>query len=577
MTEGDASETTAGEDTRAWSREIATMLDEHHTAVIVLGLDGGVRAANRTALQMLGAATPTSVRRGEASHELLLSLLDHAPRHLSDGSSAGTWHGDIDLTTASGQRLVCRTTVMVHRGATGNGDGFIGITAHDVTFAREEVARLRHLAGHDPLTGLANRGQILAVLAGEISRQRDRPGHLAAMFVDLDRLGYVNDSLGHQIGDRVLVAAARRLSDTVRPQDHVARVGGDEFFVLCPDIADADAALDVAARLRQALSGKLRLRHLELDLSASIGVALSGGERADSTDAARAAALLGDADTAMQAAKAAGRSRSVLFTPAMRTAARERATLGAELSRAIDSKRLSVAYQPVFSAVTRRIVGAEALVRWDDFAHGVVEPRALVEIAERSGTIGKLGEFVLDQAMAQTRRWLDQGTVDAQFAMHVNISELELAGSSFVHLVGGLLRQHGLRPDHLVVEAQAAVLGRNADVDRSIAALRRVGVKIAIDHFGTGPDALSVPAGLGVDILKLDGAFGLVAGATSTDTRVVRAVVALAHALDVRIVAERVSNLDQLQRLRASGCDHIQGNLLAAASGPERLVVVAPY
>jgi len=312
--------------------------------------------------------------------------------------------------------------------------------------------------------------------------------------------------------------------------------------------------------------------------SVSIGVALSDDEVLRSNDPMPASTLISNADTAMYEAKNAGRSRCVVFTAEMRSAARERTELAAELARAITDKRLELVYQPVFSAITRQTVGAEALVRWEHPTRGRIEPTEFVSIAEEAGSIGELGEFVLEQAMVETRLWLQQGRVGHDFAAHVNVSPVQLASTSFVNLVMSMLRVHGLEPHQLVLEArETALLGRNIDVTRSVRALRRLGVRIAIDNFGTGANALSVLTDVGADIVKLDGAFGLPTGSTDADTRLVRAVVLLAHALDMRVVAERVSTVEQLLRLRAAGCDEVQGDLLAPAAAADRLVPSTPF
>jgi EAL domain-containing protein (putative c-di-GMP-specific phosphodiesterase class I) len=322
----------------------------------------------------------------------------------------------------------------------------------------------------------------------------------------------------------------------------------------------------------------VRIRQLDLHFSVSIGVSVSDHEILGMPDANAAAAMIANADTAMYEAKAAGRKRCVLFTPEMRSAARERTELGAELSRAIADRQLKIDFQPLFSAVTRRAVGAEALVRWHHPRHGAIEPTTFVAIAEESGAIGRLGEFVLERALIETRRWIDDGAVGDDFAVHVNVSQIQLASPSFVNLVHSTLRSHDLGPHRLVLEArETALLGQNADVDRSVRALRRSGIQIAIDNFGTGANALSVLTDVGADLLKLDGSLALPSGSTDADTRIVRAIVLLAHALGMRVVAERVSGTDQLRRLRSAGCDLVQGNLLGAPGAASDLPTMARY
>ena len=580
MHDGDNDEETEGQGMDAFVLPLAAreLLDADRTAVVIMTLDGAVQAANESALELLGAPSIESLTVGSAGHVMLRSILDHAPRHLVSGSTDGTWQGDVDRIDTVGDQLVFRATVAVRRDEQLPTGGFIGLTAHDVTSARANLATLRHRATHDPLTGLPNRRQILTTLSHALADQRSRPGHVAAIFVDLDRLKHVNDALGHQVGDRLLVSVAQRLADTVRPQDRVARIGGDEFLAVCTDIVDAEDALDLAERIRRALTGHLRLRQLELPFSVSIGVALSDDVAMHADDPMPASTLISNADTAMYEAKNAGRSRCVVFTAEMHSAARERTELAADLALAITERRLSIDYQPVFSAVTRQTLGAEALVRWQHPTRGRIEPIEFVSIAEEAGSIGELGEFVLEQAMVETRLGLAQGRVGPAVAVHVNVAAAHLASASFVRLVMSMLRVHGLEPHRLVLEArETALLGRNVDIRRSVRALRRLGVRIAIDNFGTGANALSALTDVGADIVKLDGAFGLPTGSTDADTRLVRAVVLLAHALDMRVVAERVSTIEQLLRLRAAGCDDVQGNLLAPASAAEHLVTSSPF
>jgi diguanylate cyclase (GGDEF)-like protein len=552
---------------------LRSLLDADRTAAVLMGLDGTVHAANETALELFGAASDASLVAGSASYAALRSILDHAPRHLVNGTTDGTWEGDIDQIGPAGEAYLYRATVTVNRDPHAPGGGFVGLIAHDVTVARQTMSDLRHRASHDPLTGLPNRRQIMTLLGRALSEQRGQRGHVAAVFIDLDRLKHVNDALGHMVGDRLLVSVAERLADTVRPSDRVARIGGDEFLVVCPDVAGPDEAMELAERVRRSLSGRLRLRQLDLGFSVSIGVALSDDRILAGETTTMAAALIGNADTAMYEAKNSGRAKCVVFTQAMCSAARDRTALAGELTRAIAETRLTIDYQPVFSAVTRQAVGAEALVRWTHPERGPIEPDEFVSIAEEAGIIGALGEFVLEHAMSETQLWMRQGLVDHDFAIHINVSQVQLASTAFVNMVASMLQTHGLRPAQLVLEArEAALLGRNTDVVRSVRALRRLGVKIAIDNFGTGANALSILTEVGADILKLDGTLGLPQGSTDDDTRLVRAVVLLAHALNMRVVAERVSTLEQLERLRSAGCDQLQGNLLAPAAPTRHLV-----
>ncbi len=562
-----------------WHDAITAVLDADQTSVVILGFDGLVRAANESALHMLGTDSASALQPGAAGHAMLRSMLDQAPRQLVAGHYDGTWQGDVDHIAETGESRVFRATVAARRDESLDGGGFVGLIAHEVTRSRDDMARLRHQANHDPLTGLANRRRIMSILAAALAAQRSRPGHVAAIFIDVDRLKYVNDALGHAVGDRLLLSSARRLAESVRPDDRVARIGGDEFLVVCSDVPDVTAALELAERMQRALTGRMRVRQLDLQLSVSIGVAVSDHEILGMPDSsAAAAAMIDSADTAMYEAKALGRQRCVLYTPEMRSAARERTELGAELLQAIADKQLTVDFQPLFSAVTRRAVGAEALVRWHHPELGSIEPTRFVHIAEESGAIGRLGEIVLERALIETRRWIDNGVVGDDFSVHVNVSPIQLTSPSFVSLIHSTLRLHDLGLNRIVLEArEATLLGQNPDVDRSIRALRRSGIQVAIDNFGTGTNALSVITDVGADLLKLDGSLALPSGATDADTRIVRAIILLAHALGMKVVAERVSDTDQLRRLRSAGCDLVQGNLLGAPGPAAELTTTSRF
>jgi len=570
----------AASDARAFElpTAIRQLLDADASAVMILGLDGELRTITPAGMILIGAENDDDLRPGTGPHALLRSFLDHAPQSLFDDPDGGTWHGDFDHTAPSGDHHVFRATVTVRHDPFMPGGGFVAVMAHDVTVARDEAAALRHRATHDPLTGLANRRQIMNVLADAVRGQRGEPGHVAAFFIDLDRLKYVNDALGHDIGDRLLVSTAHRLAEAVRPDDRVARIGGDEFLVVCRSMPDAVTALDLAERMRRALTGHLRIRDLDLEFSVSIGIALSDVDVLTLSNDDAASMLISNADTAMYEAKHTGRGRCLLFTAQMRSTARERTELAAALAHAISGRTLGIEYQPVFSSVTQNAIGAEALVRWNHPKLGRIDPAMFVSIAEESGSIVPLGEFVIEHALSDARIWIDQQLVDARFALHVNVSRLQLANAAFVNFVLEQLRRNRLRPEQLVLEArETALLNRDVNVERSVRALRRIGVRIAIDNFGTGANALSLLTDIGADMLKLDGSFALPSGSSETDTRLVRALVLLAHALDMQVIAERVSGIEQLRRLRAAGCDFVQGNLLGEPSPADQFVASTAY
>jgi len=537
-------------------------LDHDGTAVALLGLDGSIRHLNRPMLDLLSASTLADVAAGSPAAGVLRSFLDQLPSDVFRGRH-NTWNGHIDHRARSGRQMVLRATVSVDS-MTGPGD--VALLLHDVTEAQAERSELVRRAARDRLTGLVNRPTVLDRLARTLSSPSDLVGYVAAILVDIDNFAHINEVFGQQVGDQVLVACGRRLVDALRPDDEVARLGGDEFLVVAHGVNDSVAAVELAERAGRALTGRLRVGEVDLDLSVSVGLAVSEHSNDLAPDQV-ASQLVGNAETASTDAKQNGGGRCSVFTSQMRSTARERAELAVELSRSIAAGALEIEYQPIYSAVSRGAVAAEALVRWNHPTRGGIDPATFIAVAEEAGSIGRLGDLVLDRALADVSGWLRDGRVGHDFVLHVNVSRTQLASPSYVGSVAARLSAHGIEPRRLVLEArETPLLSSQTGVVRTIRALRRLGVRLAIDDFGTGARSLAVLTDVGVDVLKLDGSLALPSGSSLAEIRIVRAVVALAHALDIDVVAERVDGAEQLERLQAAGCDMLQGNLLGVPS-----------
>lgn len=539
------------------------VVESSSDAVMLLDRNGAPLFTNRAAEQLFGVEERVDLIRDPAVRGLLQTLRDQVPRELMSSIETAQWQGEVVFRGGDGLERTLDVDLLIHRGHDGV-IGHWGAIARDVTSRNHVQKQLVHQATHDALTGLPNRTLLLRGTADAIDRIRSGRGYVAMIFFDLDRLKNVNDNAGHDVGDALLVQVANRLAQATRPSDLVARIGGDEFVILCSGVLDAGAALDVAERVRQSLAGTVMVRGIEVELSVSIGVALTGASDVDQLTSHEAAlTLLRNSDEAMYAAKRRGRSRCELFTEAMQIERNDQRSTAADLERALANDELRLVYQPVISTQTGKLAGAEALLRWMHPHRGQLVPAQFLHHAIEAGSIVPIGDWVLEQVCTDTEAWLAAGLVDRRFSAHINVSHRQLAEGTFVERVLSSLRRHELHPTQLTIDVdEATVADANTGTSRSLQALRRAGVRIALDDFGVGVASLTALRHSGADLLKLDGSLAGKLGGGEADDPIVRAIVQLAHALDMQVVAEWVTTPDQLQRLRAMGCDLVQGHLL---------------
>jgi len=434
-------------------------------------------------------------------------------------------------------------------------------------------SRLAHQAHHDPLTSLPNRLLFFEFLTLALARSRRHHTNVAVLFIDLDRFKGVNDSMGHDQGDNLLRQVALRLQSVVRPGDTVSRFGGDEFTILCEDLSAPDAksqVVDVAERLLDVLQRPFDLAGDEVFLSASIGIALAGGA------GERAEALLRDADAAMYRAKERGKGRWELFDEAMRANARQRLDTENALHRALDRREFKVFYQPVISLSEGRCTGVEALVRWQHSERGLIGPQEFIHLAEETGLIIPIGNWVLDEVCRQIASWQVLGSADDEFVVSVNLSARQLAQSDLIESVTRALERSGANPARLCLEITESVLMDDAETTmEALRSLRTLGVGLSIDDFGTGYSSLGYLKRFPVDSVKIDRSFVDGLGTDPEDSAIVAAVVSLGHALGLRVVAEGVETREQIRELVALGCDDAQGFFFASpqpASGLDDVV-----
>ena len=437
---------------------------------------------------------------------------------------------------------------------------------------QQSKEHFRHAAFHDALTGLPNRALLTDHLKLAIERGKRLKSHLfAVLFLDLDRFKNINDSLGHSIGDQLLVAIARRVEECLRQVDTVARLGGDEFAILLDGLEDFNDAIHVAERVQGELTRPFNIGGYEVYTTASIGIALSTTGYEDPEN------LLRDADIAMYRAKENGKARYELFDTLMHARAVALLQLENDLRRAVEREEFTVYYQPIISLETGNLSGFEALVRWQHPERGLVPPGEFIGLAEETGLIMEIGQWVLRQSCAQMRRWQWQAPLKGPLTLSVNLSCRQFTQPDIIEQVKCILQETDLDPRCLRLEITESVVMENAEQAASmLAQLRDLGVHLSIDDFGTGYSSLSYLHRFPVTTLKIDRSFISRMGAGDENSEIVKTILTLAANLGMEVVAEGIETQEQLTQLRALKCDYGQGYLFAkpvSAEMAERLII----
>lgn len=438
----------------------------------------------------------------------------------------------------------------------------------DITDRKRAEGQLQHDAFHDALTGLPNRALFMENLKLTMKRAtRNQSFQYAVLFLDLDRFKVINDSLGHMAGDKLLILIARRLETCLRPGDTVARLGGDEFTILLEDITSIDEAIQVAERIKQELALPFHLasggdgvtaRLHEVFTTTSVGIAHSGHGYKRPDD------LLRDADTAMYRAKSMGKTRHEVFDPAMHADAAHLLQLETDLRRALERDEFCVYYQPIVSLETGKLASLEALVRWQHPTKGFVSPDDFIPLAEETGLIMPLGEWVLRAACEQLRRWQAELALPAEVTMSVNLSGKQFAQNDLIDSIKRVLDGAQLAPNSLKLEITESIVMQNIETAAdSMRELRALGVHLSIDDFGTGYSSLSYLHRFPISTLKIDRSFVGAMSGNNENTEIVRTIIMLAQNLGLDVVAEGVETHDQLTQLRALNCEYAQGYLFA--------------
>ena len=425
----------------------------------------------------------------------------------------------------------------------------------------EKQQHLDHLAHHDQLTGLPNRLFLAAHLPGAIEDARRTSAVMAVLFLDLDRFKHINDSRGHETGDKLLKAVAQRIRATVRTEDVVVRMGGDEFIVILKSIRSSEQVNETAMRINEALSAPVQVDGRPLVTTVSIGVSLYP------RDGANMGELLRHSDTAMYQAKDRGRNNFQLFSPGMDRKLKERMAIETSLRNALQRQQLDVHYQPIIDIQSNRVVGLESLLRWKVPGQGFIPPEKFIFVAEETGLIVPIGDLVLSRAFENMAKWRDSGLQPVPIA--VNISAVQLQRSNLPATILRLTREHGIRPSMLQLElTESAVFERRENRsgesnEDAVSKLRELGVRIAIDDFGTGYSSLSYLKRWRFDYLKIDRSFVRDLVTDASDLAIVSAIIAMARHLNIQVVAEGIEGWQQLEKVRQLGCGLAQGFLFA--------------
>ncbi len=530
---------------------MAAILESSHDAVISASPDGYVTSWNMGATQMYGYTA------GEMEGRQV-SILEPAERT-----------GEIDQVLdriRAGERVVRYETMRLHKNGralevavsvspildeSGELAGIASIS-RDIGDTRRAQEIIAFQSFHDSLTGLSNRALLMERLTLCLEKARHGAKRLAVLFLDLDLFRAINDGFGHDVGDRIFREVARRLLQCVRDGDTVARVGGDEFIVLLPELVRTEDATIVARKLLEAVAEPFELDGRRVDLTTSIGVAVYPDDGQDPE------ALLRNADAAMSRAKERGRNNFQLSVPELTEESLRRLSLQAGLRQAIENDELVLHYQPVLSLATGRIVELEALVRWQHPRNGLIMPNDFIHVAEKAGMMVSLGEWVLAKAAQQAKTWQSAGFSELRVA--INLSPSQFHEKNLVSNVRRVLTETGLPAETLEIEITEGVAMEDAEVTvANLLALRELNVGVSIDDFGTGYSSLSYLKRFPVTTLKIDRSFVTDVVTNAADAGIVRAVVAMAHGLKLNVIAEGVETKEQFAYLRENGCDALQG------------------
>jgi diguanylate cyclase (GGDEF)-like protein/PAS domain S-box-containing protein len=533
----------------------AKVFESSIEAILITDAHGRILSANKTFATLTGYGVEEVI--GRAPREI--ASLPHEPAFydqlVETLQASGQWEGEVWDRRKSGEVLTTRAKIRTIRNERGKITNYI-VTFTDVTAVKLSEERLQHLTHHDELTGLPNRMAFQERLRLAMGDARDNQQLLAVLFINLDRFKIINDSLQHTVGDQLLIAVAGRLRECVRTDDMVARLGGDEFAIVLTNLmAEQDAAF-VARKILDTVARPFALGGHELRITASIGISLYP------TDGEDTQALMKNADSAMFRAKEHGRNGFQLYTAAMNASSFEQLVLENSLRQAIERGQLEVHYQPKLDFQSGAIRGLEALLRWNHPELGMVSPAQFIPLAEETGLIHAIGEWVLEQTCRQHGRWIEDGL--RPIAIAVNLSPRQFQQKNLADTVAHVLRTTGMDPHYLELELTESGVMKDPEFStETLHRLRAMGVTVSIDDFGTGYSSLSHLKRFPISTLKIDRSFVRDVISDPDSAAIIHAIVAMARTMNLRTVAEGVETVEQLDYLNSLKCDEMQGYLFS--------------
>ena len=531
-------------------RLAAAVFAHANEGIVITDINGHIQHINAAVSQITGyepievvGKTPSLFSSGRHSKDFYANMWQ-CIKHKNE------WQGEVWNRRKNGDIYPEWLSVSALRDDYGQVSHYIGVFS-DITERKAQEERIRHMAGHDALTGLANRSALEDNFC-QLSSLSERNGHqLALLFLDLDRFKWINDSLGHHVGDQLLIAVSQRIKETLRESDFLCRLGGDEFVILLPDLTSAREASHVANKVLTTLSTPFTIDAHELNTSFSIGIAVYPNDGRDFN------ILLKHADNAMYHAKGKGRNTYQFFNKSMHQAAEQRQVFESALRQAIQNNQLALHYQPQ-TDIHGKVIAAEALLRWTHPEFGNVPPDQFIPVAEETGLIRSIGEWVLEQACIQLNQWNEKGLqIDS---LSVNVALNQLHDRHFIDRLIARLKQYHIKPNQLMLEFTESQLAKEiSQLQTQLQHIQSVGIPLSIDDFGTGYSNLGQLKHLKVNQLKIDRSFIKDSTTNAEDRAIVNAIVQMAHSLNISTIAEGVETAEQWHLLEDLKCDQLQG------------------